>query len=447
MMPGVGEKMARVLVVDTAGFIKNVNFDEYADEVVTLEEVIGEIRDRETRQRLKANPLDIMYKYPDDASVQKILDFARKTGDYGSLSLTDMKVMALALMLDVEAKGGSDSHLKSEPRIKKTENFYKPAKEMTAKAASKIAGFYVAPDASENPLGIDGVDPSQDLSKGLEDSEDGHSSSSDNENDHEDDDGNGEWTEVGNKKKLYFEIDENDCEEDDSGSEEEFENEDEDDEDGWITPANIGAKKKAMGLEFESGTQEQVDVACMTSDFAMQNVLIQIGLHVASPYGCQLIKETKTWILRCYACKETTPDMTKKFCPRCGNPTLKRVSVTLNEDGSQQIHINSKRQLTSRGKKFSLPAPKGGKHAVNPVLCDADAFNRRRGHQITKMARNKTNAMDPDYVAGNDPFSKNDVTSKSAMMGVGHHAKPYWECKNPNDLRKRTGNNKRKKKI
>merc|ERR1719365_64972 len=114
-----------------------------------------------------------------------------------------MKVMALALMLDVEAKGGSDSHLKSEPRIKKTENFYKPAKEMTAKAASKIAGFYVAPDASENPLGIDGVDPSQDLSKGLEDSE------------------------VGHKKKLYFDIDENDCEEEeDSGSEEEFENED-----------------------------------------------------------------------------------------------------------------------------------------------------------------------------------------------------------------------------
>ena len=50
-------------------------------------------------------------------------------------------------------------------------------------------------------------------------------------------------------------------------------------------------------------------------------------------------------------------------------------------------------------------------------------------------------------LTGNDPFSKNDVTSKSAMMGVGHHAKPYWECKNPNDLRKRTGNNKRKKKI
>lgn len=83
---------------------------------------------------------------------------------------------------------------------------------------------------------------------------------------------------------------------------------------------------------------------------------------------------------------------------RCGNPTLKRVTVTLNEDGSQQIHINSKRQLTSRGKKFSLPAPKGGKHFVRPVLTADDL--KGRGQQVTKLARNKTNAMDPDYVAG-----------------------------------------------
>ena len=73
MMPEGGDsrKMARVLVVDTAGFIKNVAFDNYADEVVTLEEVVAEIRDRETKARLKANPLDIQYKYPDDTSVQK----------------------------------------------------------------------------------------------------------------------------------------------------------------------------------------------------------------------------------------------------------------------------------------------------------------------------------------------------------------------------------------
>ena len=29
--------------------------------------------------------------------------------------------------------------------------------------------------------------------------------------------------------------------------------------------------------------------------------------------------------------------MTKKFCPRCGNKTLKRVAVTRNDDGSKEV--------------------------------------------------------------------------------------------------------------
>ena len=86
----------------------------------------------------------------------------------------------------------------------------------------------------------------------------------------------------------------------------------------------------------------------------MQNVLKQIGLHVLSADGV-VIKVTKTWILRCYACYATTPKMDLLFCPRCGNKTLKRVSVTLNADGSQQIHISTRRPLSTRGKKFSLP--------------------------------------------------------------------------------------------
>merc|ERR1712029_1199659 len=288
MMPdGQRRKLARLLVVDTAGFIKNVAFDDYAEEVVTLEEVVAEIRDKETRNRLKSNPLDIEYKYPDDTSVSKIIEFSRKTGDYGSLSLTDVKVMALALMLEVEAKG-SDSHLRAEPKIRRTENFYKPAKEMTRSAASKIAGFYMAPPGDHQ------VEVESGEEEGKEVEEDGA------------DQGGGS----------------SDDDEESSSGEEEFQNEEEeeevnDEDEGWITPANIIAKKKAMGLEHELGAdQEQVEVACMTSDFAMQNVLIQLGLNVASPYGCQLIKETKTWILRCYACKETPPDMTKKFCPR-----------------------------------------------------------------------------------------------------------------------------------
>ena len=62
------------------------------------------------------------------------------------------------------------------------------------------------------------------------------------------------------------------------------------------------------------------------------------------------------------------------------------------------IFHSPQRQLTARGKKFSLPAPKGGKHAVRPILTRDDLMGR--GQQVTKMARAKTNAMDSDYVAG-----------------------------------------------
>ena len=54
-----------------------------------------------------------------------------------------------------------------------------------------------------------------------------------------------------------------------------------------------------------------------------------MGLNMLGTNG-MVITETKTWILRCYGCFKTTPIMEKKFCPKCGNKTLKRVSVTLN---------------------------------------------------------------------------------------------------------------------
>lgn len=77
-------------------------------------------------------------------------------------------------------------------------------------------------------------------------------------------------------------------------------------------------------------------VACVTTDFAMQNVLKQIGLNVAALDG-RVIKQLRTFILRCYACFKTTSIMTKVFCPNCGNKTLKRVSVSLDENGKQKV--------------------------------------------------------------------------------------------------------------
>ena len=152
-----------------------------------------------------------------------------------------------------------------------------------------------------------------------------------------------------------------------------------DEDDGWITPSNFKNKRmEMMGADInkddEDEESEEIIVACLTSDFAMQNVLKQLHLNVLSTDGL-LIKETKTWILRCYACFKTTTKMDLKFCPSCGNKTLKRVSVTLNADGTQQIHISTRKALSKRGKKFSLPKPHGGKYAVNPILTGMFGLN------------------------------------------------------------------------
>merc|ERR1712020_368011 len=213
-----------------------------------------------------------------------------------------------------------------------------------------------------------------------------------------------------------------------------WESNEENEDEGWITPGNYAKKKEQMATINEKELAREVEVACMTSDFAMQNVLLSMGLNVASPSG-QVIRETKTWILRCYACFKTTPLIEKKFCPKCGNKTLKRVSVTLNADGTQQIHISTRRPLNKKGKKFSLPKPAGGKHAINPLMT---ADQRIPQQKRTALARAKTNAMADDYVAGDGPFSTRDVNSKSAMLGMGVGQGNHWAQKNPNAVGRKT---------
>lgn len=67
------------------------------------------------------------------------------------------------------------------------------------------------------------------------------------------------------------------------------------DEDSWITPSNIGS------IKLNPANRDTVTVACLSTDFAVQNVLLHMGLRVIAADG-MLVKRLKTWILRCYAC-------------------------------------------------------------------------------------------------------------------------------------------------
>ena len=64
-------KQMTYLIADTAAFIKNTPMHEYAEHVISIEDVVDEIHDKETKQRLLACPIDIQYREPDTLAVKK----------------------------------------------------------------------------------------------------------------------------------------------------------------------------------------------------------------------------------------------------------------------------------------------------------------------------------------------------------------------------------------
>lgn len=95
-----------------------------------------------------------------------------------------------------------------------------------------------------------------------------------------------------------------DDEEEDSDEERE-DSEQADDDDGWITPDNVqtALNKVRRDEGGDAGTEDgqPIPVACLSTDFAVQNVLLHMGLHLTSVDGI-LIKRLRTYVLRCFGC-------------------------------------------------------------------------------------------------------------------------------------------------
>ena len=424
-------KNIKHLVVDTTAFIKAASLQDIAENVYTVQEVIDEITNDRQRRKLVVLPYDLKVKDVFTENIKFITEFSKKTGDYRSLSATDIKVMALTYQLEKEKIG--TEHLKTDP---------------TAQKIVKVTGLA---NYNSNPNENSEVNPenvNQETGEPTEttDEETGEAkikivekpstegitinvaknftTKACNANactDEEDAEQIAEQIknmdiQEPNIDDIMVKVSDEEESESDEGSS--------DDSDGgeWITPGNVAEKRKEMELgEFEDTS---VEVACITSDFAMQNVLKQIGLNVTSIDG-RIIRQLRTFIFRCTTCFKTTSVMTKVFCPKCGHSTLKKVGVSIDDDGVQHIHINGRKPLTARGKKFSLPTPKGGQHFQYPILSEDQHIHKRFA---TKMARGKTNAMDPDYTAGFSPFAMRDVNSKSAVLGVRANKQDikYW---------------------
>ena len=108
-------------------------------------------------------------------------------------------------------------------------------------------------------------------------------------------------------------------------------------------------------------------VVFLTSDFAMQNVIIQLGFTLLTLDGYRLTR-VKRFKFLCRGCFKLNMDVERDYCEFCGSHTLGKVSVYINDDGEVSYFDNPKRKINLRGMKYPIPKPKFGRHNKDLVL-------------------------------------------------------------------------------
>ncbi|KAF8103308.1 hypothetical protein N665_0188s0247 [Sinapis alba] len=190
--------------------------------------------------------------------------------------------------------------------------------------------------------------------------------------------------------------------------------------------ADDGSSEQSWSLRALS----ESSVACITGDYAMQNVIIQMGLRLLAPGGMQ-IRQLNRWVLKCHACYTVTPEIGRIFCPKCGNGgTLRKVAVTIGENGT--IIAARKPRVTLRGTKFSIPMPKSGRDAItkNLVLRE-DQLPQKYLHTKTKKKASKPG---DEYFISDDVFMNHHGDKKAPLQPPVRKAMTVFSQKrNPND--------------
>lgn len=108
---------------------------------MTCQEVVDEITNKRQLRRLVVLPYDLIVKPVFPENIKVVTEFAKKTGDYPSLSATDIKVMALTYQLEKELVGVE--HLRTEPIIKKEVNIYNKTSSNATEVHPEVAGFHL----------------------------------------------------------------------------------------------------------------------------------------------------------------------------------------------------------------------------------------------------------------------------------------------------------------
>lgn len=463
-------KPVHTIVLDAGPIIKNEpsisSLLAEAEYLVTTPAVISEIRDATTRSRVETMLLPFLtLRNPKPASCEIVANFAKKTGDLAVLSRPDLEILALAYELECERNGGN-WRLRSVPGQKGT-NGPPPSKQDDTILQREEQG----PDACvgkevriDEELKLAEIVGRSDLeSKSVEEvqKEAGTSHNAQatyelgatyeadlnrNTAAYQQKTVNPQTQETSISAQSSFETADSGLSLDSVGQDladlqltvtsdsatgptcsapdsqngvsdaqegpvsEESSSEDSD-SGGWITPSNIKKHQEKDSRSFvkQASEAQSMQVATVSTDFALQNVLLQMNLNLLST-NLHRVKHLNTYILRCYACFFTTKQMEKQFCPRCGKPTLTRVACSTNQNGEFKLHLKKNFQWNNRGNRYSVPKPVsgsangrikgGGKDGWGQDLIlaeDQKEYVRAIGDQKRQKQRD---LMDEDYLPG-----------------------------------------------
>jgi len=233
-----------------------------------------------------------------------------------------------------------------------------------------------------------------------------------------------------------------DCEQKDSDVEDACDS----DEDGssageWVTSENM--HRLGIGVEPDN----KVRVTCATADYSVQNVLLQMGITPLTFDG-YAVRTVKLWGLICRACSAFTRESQKVFCPKCGNDTLVRVPIVVDEEG-RPTALNSGRKLRTKGTVYSLPKPQGGR-GHRPIFAEDELLMGGRDREIRRLenlARKEQMARDP-FNADNGArawYQRGTTATGKMLTGGAPRVVAGYGRQNPNANNFRGFGNKKKR--
>ena len=412
------------VVVDTNAIVKGFRLERFANEAVTIPEVLAEVRDRQARHTVATLPFELKVQDPDADSIAAVRRFAKLTGDIGALSEPDVRCIALAYMLERDAHGTAHLRTSPAPVVLSKHKHNKASKmagwdfvpnqddwaeldEMNAEAeaaAEAVAKRMAAVSVSDEPRNEPNLPKSARIAAEVAAevaAERGAGSIPDaatsERGDVDADDG---WernvSRTTRVKHAKREQRRREAEEEARRLAEEearrlaeeeamrlAENAERRRELDAAADESAAFFKSAPGAvpEGEEGDGSDDDIvpfettiSSVTADYAMQNVILQMNMKLLTPDGMR-ITNLRRWVLRCHACQEVTRNTERVFCPKCGNASLNKVEHTVTADGVEQFGVRRKHVL--KGTRFTLPMPKGGRREKAPILREDQLIGMR----------------------------------------------------------------------